>query len=496
MAELAERLSARFGGAQSFFCNSGAEAIEAALKYARKATGKPGIVALEGSFHGRTLGRALGDRASRRSGRRSSRSCPAWPSRRLNDVESLDAAVDARDRPDPDRADPGRGRRAAGGSRVPRRARPRSPRSRRPALPRRDPDRRRADGDVLRLRAARRPAAPRRRSRRGSRTGSRSAALLVADEAGGGFEPGDHGSTFGGNPVACAAATRSRATRSPTTCSPTSARAVPSWRKSCRPAGVSDGARPRTAARRPSSTGPPAEVVEACRERASSSLSAGERVLRLDPSAHGHREELAQGLTRSGRCSHEQARAPGRDPAARPRARLSTQGELADALRETGYDVVQTTVSRDIAQLGLVKVRAPNGRLVYAPPGARRPRPARGADQRRCAAGRSSFETAGKLVVITTPPGFATALAQAIDEAPIRMSPARSPATTRSSSPRATAHRRRAPDELRHHLWKEQSAAEPPVPRPASSGSERSSVTRTAVLAYSGGLDTSCASPG
>jgi acetylornithine/succinyldiaminopimelate/putrescine aminotransferase len=30
--------------------------------------------------------------------------------------------------------------------------------------------------------------------------------LLVADEAGGTFEPGDHASTFGGNPVACAAA--------------------------------------------------------------------------------------------------------------------------------------------------------------------------------------------------------------------------------------------------------------------------------------------------
>ena len=48
---------------------------------------------------------------------------------------------------------------------------------------------------------------------------------------------------------------------------------------------------------------------------------------------------------------------------------LSTQAEVASALRESGYDVVQTTVSRDIAELGLVKVRAPSGRLVYAPPG-------------------------------------------------------------------------------------------------------------------------------
>jgi len=46
----------RFGGADAFFCNSGAEAIEAALKWARKATGHTEFVALEGSFHGRTLG--------------------------------------------------------------------------------------------------------------------------------------------------------------------------------------------------------------------------------------------------------------------------------------------------------------------------------------------------------------------------------------------------------------------------------------------------------
>jgi acetylornithine/LysW-gamma-L-lysine aminotransferase len=37
-------------------CNSGAEAMEAALKFARKATGRVGFVALKGGFHGRTLG--------------------------------------------------------------------------------------------------------------------------------------------------------------------------------------------------------------------------------------------------------------------------------------------------------------------------------------------------------------------------------------------------------------------------------------------------------
>ena len=56
MQELAGRLSQRFGGASAFFCNSGAEAVEAALKWVRRATGRAEVVALEGSFHGRTLG--------------------------------------------------------------------------------------------------------------------------------------------------------------------------------------------------------------------------------------------------------------------------------------------------------------------------------------------------------------------------------------------------------------------------------------------------------
>jgi len=41
-----------------FFCNSGTEAIEAALKLARRVTGRPGIIAFRGAFHGRTFGAA------------------------------------------------------------------------------------------------------------------------------------------------------------------------------------------------------------------------------------------------------------------------------------------------------------------------------------------------------------------------------------------------------------------------------------------------------
>lgn len=40
---------------KAFFANSGAEAVENAIKIARRSTGRPGIIAFENSFHGRTL---------------------------------------------------------------------------------------------------------------------------------------------------------------------------------------------------------------------------------------------------------------------------------------------------------------------------------------------------------------------------------------------------------------------------------------------------------
>ena len=55
---LAERIGALcpfFPDPQVFFCNSGAEAVNGALKLARKVTGKPGIIAFRRAFHGRTL---------------------------------------------------------------------------------------------------------------------------------------------------------------------------------------------------------------------------------------------------------------------------------------------------------------------------------------------------------------------------------------------------------------------------------------------------------
>ncbi|HEU0246546.1 MAG TPA: acetylornithine/succinylornithine family transaminase [Gaiellaceae bacterium] len=198
--ELAERLCARVGGAQAFFCNSGAEAIEAALKYARKATGKSGVVALEGSFHGRTLG------ALSATGQPEKRAAfaPLLQGVRFvrpNDVDALVSAVDddigmvllepilgeggviplesgfvaAAAALSPllcvDEIQTGVGRTGTFFAFEQLGVRP----------------------DLVTL-------------AKGLANGLPIGALLVADEVRGGFAPGDHGSTFGGNPIACAAA--------------------------------------------------------------------------------------------------------------------------------------------------------------------------------------------------------------------------------------------------------------------------------------------------
>jgi transcriptional regulator of arginine metabolism len=94
---------------------------------------------------------------------------------------------------------------------------------------------------------------------------------------------------------------------------------------------------------------------------------------------------------------------------------ITTQSELVQALTDAGFEVVQTTVSRDVQELGLIKVRAPSGRLVYAAPGTSDADRmiAIGTAMRRYAL---AVEAAGPLVVVQTPSGYANALAQVIDE--------------------------------------------------------------------------------
>ena len=62
---LARRLSERSLGGKVFFTNSGAEAIEGAIRLARRATGKSEFLALESSFHGRTHGAPASQQAAR-----------------------------------------------------------------------------------------------------------------------------------------------------------------------------------------------------------------------------------------------------------------------------------------------------------------------------------------------------------------------------------------------------------------------------------------------
>jgi acetylornithine aminotransferase len=198
--ELAALLSERFGGAQAFFCNSGAEAIEAALKYARKATGKAGIVALEGGFHGRTLG------ALSATGQPSKREpfAPLLPGVRFvptNDVDALLEAVD--DEVGLVLLEPILGE----GGVVPLDAAFVAAAAATPALLCLDEvqtgvgrtgsffafEQLGVRPDLVTL-------------AKGLANGLPIGALLVADDVARGFVPGDHGSTFGGNPVSCAAA--------------------------------------------------------------------------------------------------------------------------------------------------------------------------------------------------------------------------------------------------------------------------------------------------
>ena len=198
--ELASLLSARFGGAQTFFCNSGAEAVEAALKYARKSTGKPGVVALEGSFHGRTLGALT---ATGQPGKRAA-FAPLVPGVRFvppNDVAALREAADGE--VGLILLEPILGE----GGVVPLDAEFVAAASELPPLLCLDEiqtgvgrtgsffafEQLGVLPDLVTL-------------AKGLANGLPIGALLVADDATGAFAPGDHGSTFGGNPVSCAAA--------------------------------------------------------------------------------------------------------------------------------------------------------------------------------------------------------------------------------------------------------------------------------------------------
>ena len=165
---------------------------------------------------------------------------------------------------------------------------------------------------------------------------------------------------------------------------------------------------------------PAAPVALAALEHGLLVGTAGDTALRITPPLTISAEEtdLAIELLQA-RCSHDdEAGAPGRDPPARPGAATSRRRPSSPRrCTSEGIEAVQATVSRDIAQLGLVKVRNGNGKLDLRPARRRRPPPARRSSRPRSAAGRSRITPTGQLLVIQTPRGFAAALADAIDEA-------------------------------------------------------------------------------
>ena len=465
MATLAELLSERFGGGQAFFCNSGAEAIESAIKYARKATGKPGIVALEDSFHGRTLGAlsATGQPAKRAA---FEPLVPGVTFARLNDTASLEAAVG------PDTGliliEPVQGE---GG------VNPATPGFLAAAAELAAEHGALLCFDEVQTGVGRtgtffafeqlgvRPHLV--TLAKGLANGLPIGALLAADDAPTGLEPGDHASTFGGNPVVCAAACAVVETvdDEPAGERPGAERPArrgaprPRRRPAARPRGRPGRGRPLLRCRPPRHLGRPDDASPFA-------------------SAHRHAQRRSPRRSRSSRRSWRDPtppRAPGRDPAPDPRA---TDLDPGRACR-----------------------RAPRGRLRRRPddrlPRHRRARARQGPRRRAARSSTStqgtadldrlreleqafrrwalSIEASDSLVVVFTPRGFSAALGDAIDESNHPARPRHRGG--RQHDPRRPGRRRQRRDPAR--------GAEQTPPR-------RSGMSRTAVLAYSGGLDTTC----
>ena len=417
MLRLAGLLSERLGGAQAFFCNSGAEANEAALKVARKATGRPRIVALEGGFHGRTYG-ALSATGQPGKWEGFGPLVPGFSFARPNDVESLEAAVAPGGELAAILLEPVLGE----GGVLPLeegfvRAAAEIAREVGALLcRRRGTGRARPHRDVLRLRAARHRAGPRdagegARQRPADRRAARSGRGRRRDRPGRPRldvrrQPGRVGGCVRrrGGDRRCAARERRRARSA----ARGGSREAP---------GRARGARARACCSPAFSTATRAPVVDECRARGLLVLTAGPDVLRLLPPLVVTEAEVdeALGVLARGARDEERRAAPG-DPASRPRSRDLHPGGARRCAprggprRRADDDLARRPRAR--ADEGARAVRPP--RLRGAGHGRRRPHPR---DRRRDAPLRDARRAgAGPLVVVTTPSGYASALAQAIDE--------------------------------------------------------------------------------
>jgi len=94
--------------------------------------------------------------------------------------------------------------------------------------------------------------------------------------------------------------------------------------------------------------------------------------------------------------------------------KVGTQDDLVSALRAQGFEVTQATVSRDIKELGIVKVTSGSGAQHYVPM-ERSGEIAAGRLMKVFSEAVISCENAGNMVVIKTLPGMAQASASALD---------------------------------------------------------------------------------
>lgn len=107
---------------------------------------------------------------------------------------------------------------------------------------------------------------------------------------------------------------------------------------------------------------------------------------------------------------------------------VRSQSQLARLLRDDGLSVTQATLSRDLDELGAVKIRNAQGELIYAVPsegGFRTPRAPLGESATEARLSRLaaelliSAEASANMVVLRTPPGAAQFLASAVDAAEV-----------------------------------------------------------------------------
>ena len=455
--ELAERLVGRVGGdAKVFLSNSGAEANEAAIKVARRwgranrGEQATGIVATLGGFHGRTLATLAATGKPRDARGRSSRCPPASPTSPFGDVDAVAAAIG------PDTAavlvEPIQGEGGVG-SRPPATSRAcaelcdeRGVAADRGRGPDRDGPHRQAGSPTSTTRSG--PTSspwPRR-----SAPATRSAPTIARTEVADAMQPGDHGTTFGGNPVACTAALATLDVIEPLLgghVDKVSTRLADglvelrgrlTGRSTWAPpsAGDADEGLPGAEVRGAGlwfalDFGP--EAPADARQAALAALGRGlvvnpvtDTALRLAPPLVVTEDEIDEGLARLGAALEEAGAVPLK--AARQQAlaallrtrQVSSQARVLEHLRSQGFDATQATISRDLDDLGAVKVRGPDGRLVYALP---EPGNGHGADHdeiRRMLGGSLlAIVPSGNLVVLRTPPGHAAALASTLDRAGI-----------------------------------------------------------------------------